>query len=355
MASVKELIEAQNKASKKIIGSFDFFIPDSPRLPTGIFALDLAIGGGLPQGRAAVIYGPKASMKTTLALKLIAQAQRLLPDKRAAFFDVEGHLDQEWAETFGVNWGDLLVVRPESGEQCVDMFEAMTMADDVSVLVLDSIAALVTTTELDKSAEQANVGTQGLLINKLYRKMGHALNENQRIGNMPIPIFINQIRYKMAVMYGSPETMPGGPSINEYLSSMTLRVRGEDIYLKKTDGLPAYKKIHVTVNKWKVPILSKNSEYSIALRDLPELNLKQGDSPSWNTVLIYLKKLGLLLQVKDGWELQALVAGVKIVFATQDDMKQRYQDMPEFADKVRKAVIDKALGDGIEVEGKEGE
>lgn len=350
MATVQQLIEATNKAAKKTIGAMGLEISDSPRLPTGIFALDLAMGGGFPQGRAGVIYGFESAMKTTLSLKLIANAQRLLPKKRAVYFDLEGSLDQEWAENFGVIWKDLLVVRPEHAEQCVDMYVAMMLADDVSVLVLDSIAAMVTTTELEKSAEQANVGTQGLLINKLYRKSTNALTEAQRVGSLPTPIFINQIRYKVGVMYGSNETVPGGPSINQFLSSMTLRVRGEDIYLKKGNPLPAYKKIHVTIRKWKVPILSKNCEYSIALRDLPEIPLKLGDSPSWNTVLIYLKKLGLLLQVKDGWELQALVAGVKMVYPTQDALAGRYLSDHGFADKMRKAVIDKALGDGLEIE-----
>lgn len=353
MATVGELIKATNKATKKIIGSFGFIIPDPPRLPTGVFSLDLAIGGGMPMGRAAVIFGPKASMKTTLALKLIANAQRDYPEKRAVFFDIEGHLDKDWAEEFGVDWDKLLMVRPEHGDQAVDMFVAMTEADDVSVLVMDSIAALVTVKELDKSAEEMNVGTQGLLINKLYRKMGHALNENQRRGNMVLPIFINQIRFKMGVMYGSPETCPGGPSINDYLSSMTLRVRGEDIYQKKTDALPSHKKVHVTVAKWKVPILSRNPEYVVCLKDFPELGLKLGDSPSWATVLIYLKKLGLLLQVKDGWELQALVAGVKTVYPTQDALMKRYLEDAKFSEKMRKVVIDKALGDGVELEGTE--
>src|SRR5882762_5612637 len=110
MPTVQQLIEATNKSAKKTIGSFGLEISDSPRLPTGIFSLDLAMGGGFPQGRAGVLYGFESAMKTTLALKLIAQAQRLLPKKRAVYFDVEGSLDQEWAENFGVVWADLLIV-----------------------------------------------------------------------------------------------------------------------------------------------------------------------------------------------------------------------------------------------------
>jgi recombination protein RecA len=339
-------MDAVNKSAKKTVGGMGLVIPDPPRLPSDVFALDLACGGGIPQGRAVVIYGLEASMKTTLALKLIANSQRLYPAKKCVFIDVEGHLSRQWAEAFGVDWSKLMYILPENGDQVVDLMEGFVMAEDVGVVVLDSIAAMVTQKELDKSAEDAIVGTAGLLINKLYRKMGHAFNEAKRMNNMPTAIFINQIRYKIGVMFGSPETMPGGPSINNFLSSLTLRVRGEDVYDKKTDKLPLYKKIHVTVKKNKVPILSKNCEYMIALKDIHTLGLKMGESYSWATVLIYLKKLGLLVQVKDGWELQALVAGVKVIYDTQDAMKDRYQSDPVFAAKVRKSVIDKALKDG---------
>jgi len=110
--------------------------------------------------------------------------------------------------------------------------------------------------------------------------------------------------------------------------------------------LPVYKKISATVRKNKIPILSKKAEYMIALRDIPELNLKFGESYSWNTVLLYLKKLGLLLQTKEGWELQAVVAGAKVTYPTQDALKERYQSDVEFGERVRKSVIEKAISDG---------
>ena len=349
MAKLAELIGAVNKTSKKIIGGVGLVIPDPDRLPSGIFALDLAIGGGIPLGRCTVVYGLEASLKTTLALKLIAQHQVQFPDRGCVFIDVEGHLIQSWAEVFGVQWDKLLYIRPDSAEQVVNLMEGMMVADDVGLLVLDSIAALVSQRELDADAETANVGTAGLLINKLYRKMTHSFSEASRTAVMPTVILINQIRYKMAVMFGDPETMPGGPAV-KFLSSLTLRLSGYDEYEKKTDKLPIYKKVHVVVKKNKVPILAKNCEFMVALRDIPELALKLGGSYDWNTVLLYLKKLALLVQVKDGWELQPIGKGIKIIYPTQEALKQRYQTEQPFAAQLRQGVITHALTQGDPVE-----
>ena len=351
MATAKQLIEALNKSAKVQIGGVGLDIPDPPRLPSGNFALDLAIGGGIPMGRATEIFGLEASMKTTLLLKLIASHQRLFPDKRCAFIDVEGHTPRSWMETFGVDWKNLLYVSPENGEQVVDLMEGLVQAEDIGLIGLDSIAAMISQRELVSDAETANVGTSGLLVNKMYRKMTHGLNEAKRAGkSLPTLVFINQVRYKMGVMYGDPETTPGGPAI-KFFASLRLRVNGSDEFAKKTDKLPTYKHVRGTVKKHKVPILSKAFEYQIALRDIPELSLKFGEAYDWNTVLLYLKKLNLLVQVKDGWELQASVAGVAVTYPTQDALKSRYQSDRPFADKVRLAVVDTALKLGDPVEG----
>lgn len=355
MATVKELIDAQNKSAKKEIGAFGLVIPNPERLPTDIFSLDLAIGGGAPMGRGILLYGMEGCMKTTLALKLIASYQLRFPEKKCVFIDVEGHLDPKWAVTFGVQWDKLLYVLPDNGEMVVDMVEGLIMADDIGVVVVDSLAALVSQGELDKGAEDMIVGKGGLLVNKLYRRCTHAFNEAKRKNSMPLVVFINQIRFKIGVMFGSPETLPGGPSINNFLSSLTLRMSAKDKFLKETDKLPSYKVIDITIKKSKISILSKVCQYTIALRDIPELGLKTGDSYSWNTVLIYLKKLSLLTQDgKKGWTLSALVAGVKTEWATQDELKDRYHSDFSFGSKVRKLIIDRTLIEGdpvTEVEG----
>lgn len=343
---VEDLIAAVNKNAKKTVGGLGLAIPDPVRLASGILGLDLAIGGGFPLGRVNVIYGMEAAMKTALLLKLIANHQRLFPHLRCVFIDVEQHLLQSWAEMFGVNWSELLYIRPESGEQVVDIMEGMMQADNIGILGLDSLAALMPQREIDADAETANVGTAGLLINKLYRRIGYAYGEAGR-NETPLPtlVLINQIRYKIGVMFGDPETMPGGPSI-KFASSLTVRLNGSDEFAKKTDKLPTFKYVKGQVKKHKVPILSRNFEYKIALKEIPELKLKFGECYSWNTILLYLKKLGLLTQEKDGWQLTALVAGVKTMWDTQDVLKDKYQDDVAFGERVRKVVIDRALIQG---------
>jgi recombination protein RecA len=287
----------------------------------------------------------EAAMKTTLLLKLIASHQRLYPAKRCVLFDVEQRMMRSWAEVHGVKWEDLLYVRPTSGEQVVDLAEGMMEAEDIGLIGIDSIAAMMGHREQEAGAETQSVGGNALLMNKMCRKMSRQFGQATALGITPTVVLINQIRMKIGVMYGSPETVPGGMGM-QFMSSMTIRVSGSDEFAKKGDKMPTFRKIHATIKKNSVPILNKNAVYMVALKDLPELNLKLGQAYDWNTVLLYLKKLGLLLQVKDGWELQALVAGAKMVYPTQDVLKDRYQDDTEFGGKVRKAIIETALAQG---------
>lgn len=297
-------------------------------------------------GRVSVIFGMEAAMKTFLALKLVAKHQKLFPHLKCVFFDVEHHLLQSWAEMAGVNWNELGVVNPGSAEQTVDMIEGLMVAEDIGMIVLDSIAALMPQREIDASADVANVGTAGLLINKFYRRLGHSYGEAARNGTpLPTMILINQIRYKIGVMFGDPETMPGGPSIR-FASSLTIRINGHDEFAQKKDKMPTFKYVKGQIKKNKVTILSKNFEYKVALKEIPELRLKFGECYSWNTVLLYLKKLGLLTQPDKEWVLTSLISGVKTTWETQDKLKERYQDDPAFGDKVRKVVIDRALIQG---------
>jgi recombination protein RecA len=340
MAKAEQLIAALNKATKKTIGGVGLVIPDPTRIPTGIFAFDLGVGGGFPRGRCSLIYGLEASFKTTLALLTIQHHQKMYPKETCAFIDIEHHLTQSWAEMFGVDWSKLLVVHPENAEQVVDIVEGLMAAEDIGVVVIDSIAAMVTQKELDKNAEDVLVGGSGLVINKLYRKMTSAFTEADRVGHLPTVIVINQIRYKIGQM-GNPETMPGGPSIN-FLSSLSVRVSGQDI-IKKGEKMPTFKHIRVTVKKNKVPILAKNVEYLIALKTIDDgsMHLTFGQSYDWNTVLLYLKKLELLIKGDaGGWVYQ------KLLYDTQDALKDRYFEDPDFHDKVQALVIKTALTQG---------
>ena len=263
--NVKQLMTQFGKDYKDPeIATIGLNIEDPNRMPTGLFAFDLATGGGIPEGRISIFYGTEDSMKTTLCLKLIAQAQRKYPDKTATFVDVEGVLGKKWSQTLGVDIDKLAYIKPDNAEQVVDMVEGLLYADDISVIVIDSLAAMVTQYELDKSAEDAIVGKSGIIMNKLYRKVVNALGKCNRAGKYPTLLLINQIRYKIGGM-GNPEVLPGGKSF-QYGSSLTVRCRGADIMDSNVSTkLPAYKEINIIVKKYKVPILAKTAVVMVAL------------------------------------------------------------------------------------------
>ena len=192
-------------------------------IPTGSLTLDMALGiGGVPRGRIVEIYGPESSGKTTVALSVIAQAQKL--DGEAAFIDVEHALDPEYAKALGVDIDNLLVSQPDSGEQALEIAEALIRSGAIDVIVLDSIAAMTTRAEIDGEMGDLHVGQLARLMSQAMRKLTAAISKSNCVA-----IFINQIREKIGVMYGNPETTPGGRALKFY-SSVRIEVRkGEAI------------------------------------------------------------------------------------------------------------------------------
>lgn len=318
--------------------------PEDPgRIPTGIFPFDLAMGGGIPMQRISLLWGKEDSMKSSLAMLACANAQRMFPDKKAVWIDIEGVFTKEWAADLGVNIDELVYVQPKNAEQVVDITESILHAEDASIVVLDSLAALVTQQELDKSAEDAIVGKTGLVVNKLYRKVTQALGEARREGRHPALLVINQIRYKIGVMYGNPETLPGGPSFM-FGSSMSLRLYGKDVMenaVSKT--MPAYKEVNMQIKKHKVPILATTAVAQIALQPIAEYGLGVGESYDWNTLLSYLKSLELLVKGKKGWDFVNPETGEVITYPTQDRLKEQVFEDRKFGDAVKNALIAKMM------------
>lgn len=183
-----------------------------PSVSTGSLGLDIALGiGGLPYGRVCEIYGPESSGKTTLTLQVIAEAQK--QGKTCAFVDAEHALDPIYAEKLGVNLNDLLVSQPDTGEQALEITDMLTRSNAVDVIVIDSVAALVPKAEIDGEMGDAHVGLQARLMSQALRKLsGNVKNSKCLL------IFINQIRMKIGVMFGSPETTTGGNSLKFYAS-----------------------------------------------------------------------------------------------------------------------------------------
>ena len=340
---MKQLLGDLTKTYKDdTIATMGAKIKDPERLPSGLFAFDLATGGGIPEGRCTILYGTEDSMKTSICLKLIAQAQQKYPDKSAVFVDVEGVFSRNWARTLGVDVDKLVYIHPDNAEQMVDIVEGILYTEDASLVVVDSLAALLTTHESEKSAEDAIVGRTGLVINKFYRKMSMALGKARRAGRRPSVLCINQIRFKIGVTHGNPETMPGGPSF-KYASSLTIRLYGKDVMeTAVSKSLPAYKELSMIIQKHKIPILAKKAILQVALMPIPEYHLDVGEAYDWNTLLSYLKSMELMTKVSDkkgGWQFTNPATGESCVYKLQDDLKEQIYADPVFAQEVKSGLI----------------
>jgi len=212
-------------------------------IPTGSMGLDLALGvGGIPRGRIIEIYGPESGGKTTLSLSIVAQAQR--NGGVAAFVDAEHALDPTYARSLGVNVDDLLVSQPDTGEQALEIVELLTRSGAVDVIVVDSVAALTPQAEIEGQMGDAFVGLQARMMSQAMRKLTAALSKSNTAA-----IFINQIREKVGVMYGNPETTPGGRALKFYASvRLDVRRQGQPIKVGN-DAVGNRVRVKVTKNK----------------------------------------------------------------------------------------------------------
>lgn len=211
-------------------------------IPTGSMTLDMALGiGGVPRGRIVEIYGPESSGKTTVALSIVAQAQKA--GGNAAFIDVEHALDPVYAKALGVKIEDLLVSQPDSGEQALEIAEALIRSGAIDVIVLDSIAAMTTRAEIDGEMGDLHVGQLARLMSQAMRKLTAAISKSNCVA-----IFINQIREKIGVMYGNPETTPGGRALKFY-ASVRIDVRKGEVIKSGSEIIGAETKCKVVKNK----------------------------------------------------------------------------------------------------------
>lgn len=216
-------------------------------IPTGSIALDLALGvGGLPRGRIVEIYGPEASGKTTLALSVIAEAQKA--GGQAAFVDAEHAVDATWAEIVGVNLDDLLLSQPDTGEQALEITETLIRSGALDVIVVDSVAALVPRAELEGEMGDAVMGMQARLMSQALRKLTGAISKSRTI-----LVFTNQIRMKIGVMFGNPETTSGGLALKFY-SSVRLDVRRIEILKDGDTAIGSRHRVRVVKNKVAPPL-----------------------------------------------------------------------------------------------------
>ena len=285
-------------------------------IPTGSLSLDIALGiGGVPKGRIVEIYGPESSGKTTVALHVVAEAQKM--GGEAVFIDVEHALDPVYAKALGVDIDSLLVSQPDTGEQAMEIAEALVRSGAIDIVVVDSVAAMVTKAEIEGEMGDAHVGVQARLMSQALRKLTGAISKS----NATV-IFINQLREKIGVVYGNPETTPGGRALKFY-SSVRLDVRKIEQLKSGTEIIGNRTRIKVVKNKVAPPF--KEAEFDIMYG---EGISRVGEILDLAVKLDVINKSG-------SW----FSYGETRLGQGRDNVKEYLKSNPEFAEDIAKQVM----------------
>ncbi len=301
-------------------------------ISTGSLAIDLALGvGGLPRGRICEIYGPESSGKTTFCLSLIAEAQR--NGGLAAFIDVEHALDPKYARVVGVNLDDLLVSQPDSGEDALNIAETLIRSNAIDVIVIDSVAALVSKAELDGQMGDATVGSQARLMSQAMRRLTAVVNKTKCVC-----VFTNQIREKIGVMFGSPETTPGGRAL-KFFSSVRIDIRRRE-QLKQPDGKVIGNRTKIKIVKNKVAPPFTECEFDIMYNE--------GISASGSVIDLGLEHK--VLEKRGAW----ISYNGDLIGQGRDAAKATIREKPELAKEIMDKVYAKVnVTGGTDVTGED--
>ena len=281
---------------------------------SGSLALDLALGVmGYPKGRIIEIFGPESSGKTTVALHAIAEVQK--QGGRAAFIDAEHSLDPVYASNLGVNIDELLLSQPDTGEQALEICDALVKSEAVNIIVIDSVAALVPQAEIDGEMGDSHVGLQARLMSQALRKLSGSINKTNTI-----VIFINQLREKVGVMFGNPETTPGGKAL-KYYSSVRLDIRRGEQIKSGTDVIGNKTNIKVVKNKVAPPFKTAS------------VDIMYGEGVSQDGELVDLAADANIIEKSGAWysyKGEKLAQGrenVKLLFKNNEDFKKEIEEL----------------------------
>jgi len=288
-------------------------------IPTGSLTLDLALGvGGLPRGRIIEIYGPEASGKTTLAMHVVVSAQKL--GGLAAFIDAEHAFDPEYAKNLGININELLISQPDTGEQALEITETLVRSNAVDVIVIDSVAALVPKSEIEGEMGDAQMGLHARLMSQALRKLSGAVSKSKAV-----VIFINQIRMKIGVMFGNPETTTGGMALKFY-SSVRIDIRRAEQLKEGENIIGSHTRAKIVKNKVAPPF--KQAEFDIMY----------GEGISRESEILELGAKYGILQKSGSW----ILMGEEKLGQGREAAKQFLRDHKDIAKKLEKDIIAQA-------------
>lgn len=288
-------------------------------IPTGSLSLDLALGiGGIPKGRIIEIYGPESSGKTTLALHMIASAQKL--GGEVAYIDAEHALEPAYARALGVDIDSLLISQPDTGEDALAITETLVRSGAIDVVVVDSVAALTPRSEIEGEMGEASVGVVARLMSQALRKLAGSISKTQCI-----VIFINQLREKIGVMYGNPETTPGGRAL-KYFSSVRLDIRGTETLKNGSEMIGSRTRVKVVKNKVAPPF--REAEFDIMYG---EGISKVGEIVDLGVKLDIIEKGGAWFTYGEQR------------FQGRENIKKYLKENPEIADEIEKKIRQNAV------------
>lgn len=308
--------------------------PAFKHTPTGIFTLDMALFGGVPEGLCTLLYGRESSGKTTLATRCVANSQRKYPNKRPVFIDIEGTFDPVWAARHGVDNERLVLVQPSTGEMALDIADGVLRAEETSIVVVDSLAALTPFKELERSLEDELVGRQALLIGRFVRKVQNAFLDERKRNHWPTVIMLNQWRTNIGMFKGDPRVLPGGKA-QHYVASVKVEVTNkEHMGRDDRDMETVDHNVHgFKVAKCKIGTGIRTGEFNM-IRD-PSNPLGQGFVDDARTVATWAKKMGLITGSGGAFR----VDGVDETFRTLDAICAHFYSDLDFYDQFKHRLI----------------